>query len=124
MAKDNSAGRMARATAQELSLEDDLKDTLAEVQDLEAKAQREGGSESPRLAAQLEKASETAARLREEVGKLSARNKKLAEAVEERREVLVRNPKYSWDCGRHPVFSIIFFLNMHFVVDNTYRACT
>jgi hypothetical protein len=90
MAKDNSAGRMARATAQELSLEDDLKDTLVEVQELEAKTQRDGGSESPRLAAQLDKASENAARLREEVGKLAARNRKLAEAVEERREVHIR----------------------------------
>jgi hypothetical protein len=87
MAKDNSAGRMARATAQELALDDDWKDAALEASELAAQARTAAGAAAPRLAAQLEAASASAARLEAEVAKLAARNAKLADAVEERREV-------------------------------------
>lgn len=64
LAKDDSEGRLTRATAAELSLEDDLKEYA-----LESSKFRE-------------------ARGREELEKLKARNAKLVAAIEKRKEVI------------------------------------
>ena len=91
MAKDNAAGRLTRATAQELALQDDLKDLVsekAEIQKRLTKAVAENRSdESTRLEAMVANTELNERTVLAELEKTVARNKKLSDAIESRKEV-------------------------------------
>jgi hypothetical protein len=100
LAKDNSAGRLTNATAQEQSLEDDLKDVAAERQAIASRISlakssshedSNQGSSSDAQVLRLEASHEAVATNEKgvlaELQRLKLRNHKLVAAINERKEV-------------------------------------